>query len=216
MPIEGRPAVRFRKDLDTEQWRNTNDSYRKKLQPPTSGTQWDGKDYQTHKPMVVVAKDKRRHQRIHQKLPEMSEDHSGPTSTLEVIRIKWRTRPTMEINRCGLHYRPAKVRALWEHTGSHRSADVNEAFDYMYRRSIRAAVCQSLHEEDSHTAWTTTRYHYRQRGAIYVRLRERNNVEPRSRTDTQHGFLPRNIWRNRADQHHIRTILPAVHQLPIR
>jgi len=86
--MERQPFMISRKDLDTKRRRDTNSSYRQTPRPPTSRTWRDGKNYRTHQPTILVAKDKRRHQTIHKKLRDMSENQGGPTCTLRIAAVK--------------------------------------------------------------------------------------------------------------------------------
>jgi len=50
-----------RKDLDTKQRMNRETSNRQTPRTPTSRIQRDGKNYQTHQPTILLAKDKARY-----------------------------------------------------------------------------------------------------------------------------------------------------------
>jgi len=139
----------LRKHLDTKRRRNTNNSYHQTPQPLTSRTRRDGKNYRTHQPTILLAKHKRRHQTIHQRLRHMSEDQGGPTYTLRIATVKRGPRLTVEINSYGLHYGPAKIIRISHHTGGHRSADQNEAFNFLLEGPRHTALRHCLHERDS-------------------------------------------------------------------
>jgi len=78
----------LRKDLDTKGRRDTNHSYRQTPRTPTSGTWRNSKNYRTHQPTILLAKDKRRYQMIHKRLQHMSDDQSGPTCTIRIGAVK--------------------------------------------------------------------------------------------------------------------------------
>ena len=112
MSVEGRPLMALRKDLDTKLQGDKDNSYRQTQRPRTSGTQRNGKNYPTHEPMILLVKNKRRHQTIHKKLRPMPEDQSGPICALWITTIKRHPRPAMEIHRYGLHYGPARIKRI--------------------------------------------------------------------------------------------------------
>ena len=163
-----------------------------------------------------MAKDKRRYLTIHKELRHMSQNQGGPTCTIRIATVKRGPRSTMEINRHGLHYGPTKIRRVWHHTGSDRSADQNEPFHSMLKRPGRTAVRQSLHEGDSHATRTTTWYHHRQGDAIYLWPMERNHGKIRNRAKTGHSFPSTNRRTNQTNQCHIGTIPTSIHQLSAR
>jgi len=68
VPMERRPLMVLRKDLDTKRRRDTNQSYRQTLQTPRSGTWQNSKNYRTPQLTILLAKDKRKHQTIHKEL----------------------------------------------------------------------------------------------------------------------------------------------------
>jgi len=61
MPMEGRPLMVSRKDLDTKGRRNMNHAYRSTSRTPTGGTWRNGKNYRTHQSTILLAEDKRRY-----------------------------------------------------------------------------------------------------------------------------------------------------------
>jgi len=112
MPMEERPLMVSRKDLDTRRRRDTNHSYRVTSRTPTGGTWRNGKNYRTYQSTILLAEDKRRHQKIDKKLRHMSKDQGGPTCTLRIATVKRNPQSTMEINHYGLHHGPAKIRRI--------------------------------------------------------------------------------------------------------
>src|ERR1700712_5340914 len=104
MPVEGRPLMVPREDMDTKQRRDKDSPYLKTPRTPTSGTRRNSQNYRTHQPTILLAKDKGRHQTICQKLRHMSTDKGGPTRAIWITTIKRSTCQTMEINHYGLHY----------------------------------------------------------------------------------------------------------------
>jgi len=155
--MEGQPLKVSRKDLDTERRRDTNHSYHQTPRNPTSGIRWNGKNYRTHQPTILLAKDKTRYQTIEKrKLRHLSKNQGGPTCTLRTPAAKQDPRWTMEINRYGLHHGPAEIRGICHHTDGHRSAKQNEPFHSMLEGPRCTAVRQSFHERNSQATGTTT------------------------------------------------------------
>ena len=110
MPVEGQSLMVPRKDLDTKRRKDTNHSYHQTPRIPTGGTRRNGENHQANQATILLAKDKRRYQKIHKAFRHMSEDQGGPTCSLRITTIKRRPRSTMEINSHGLHYGPAEIR----------------------------------------------------------------------------------------------------------
>jgi len=121
MSMEGRPLIVPRKDLDTKRRRTTNNSYHKTPPLPTTRTGWNGKNYRTPQSTIILAKDKKRYQTIHNILGHMSENQDGPTGTLRNITVKWGPWSTVEINSDGLHYRAAESQTVMTLFGWSRS-----------------------------------------------------------------------------------------------
>ena len=76
----------------------------------------------------LAARDARNNQTICQKLRHVPTEQSGPTCTIWNAPIKRGPRPTMEINRYGLHHRLTKFRQIRHNTRCYRSPDENEPF----------------------------------------------------------------------------------------
>ena len=93
-----------RKDLNTKQRRTQDESNMQVPRRPPSRARGKSKDYRAGLPAILLAKNARNDQTIRQELRHVPTEQSDLTCTIRDAPIERGPRPTMEINRYGLHH----------------------------------------------------------------------------------------------------------------
>ena len=161
-----------REDLDTKRRRAKDKPYTQMPRRPPSRARGNSKNYRAGQPTILLAKDVRNDQTICQELRHVPTEQSGLTCTIWNAPINQGPRPTMEINRYGLHHGLTKLRQIRHNTHCYRSPDENEPFYPMQEGPRRTAICNTIPEGNHTITRHTTRHHCRLRKSVYIRIME--------------------------------------------
>ena len=216
MQMEGWTPLVSREDLDTKWQRTQNESYTEISRRPPCRTWWDSETYHAGQPTILLAKDARNDQTICQELRHVPAEQSGSTCTIRNTPIKPGLRPTIKINRYGLHHWLAKLRRIRHNTCLHRSPDQHEPFHPIVEEPQCTAVCNTFSKGNHMITRHTTRHYYRQRQSIYIRIMEAYHGGTRNRTRIKYGISSTNWRTNGTDEWDTRTVSTSIHQLSAR
>ena len=161
MLMEGRALVVSRQNLDTKQWGTQDESYTQKPWLPLRGTRGNSQNYRVGQPTILVARMERYDPTICQELRHLPTEQSGQTCTLLNAPIERSSRPTMEINRLGLHYGLSNLGLVLHHCSGRWSPNQNESFHTLQPKPGCTAVRNIIPQRNHTTTRHTQRRHHR-------------------------------------------------------